>query len=376
MQQPRASAWPMRCSFIVAAGIAADLRFFCPSRGKGQRGGMVTEPDENLISVGAPRVRSGLNQYFVRGVSPAMCALERTIADIAPTDIPVLLVGESGTGKEVVAQEIHRLSSRRNEAFVKCGCAGLTAESLAARLNNGGTGAGDGATSGGSLFLDEISHLDLASQARLLDMLPDGAGVAPENCLSVRVISSTTRNIEEEMRNGRFREELYYRINGVILRLVPLRQRKDDIPGLLEFFLKKYASLFGRPEPQLGPATMDLLLGHSWPGNIRELENVARKIVALGNEQLAIGNLSMGNVPKMAESAPASSAGNSHARGRSLKEASREASRHAEREMILKQLERTHWNRKRAARDLQISYKALLYKLKQLGLDGSDNSNG
>jgi two-component system response regulator AtoC len=337
---------------------------------------MVIRADESLISVGTLGVRSGLNQYFVHGVSPAMRALERTIADIAPTDIPVLLVGESGTGKEVVALEIHRLSRRWNEAFVKCGCAGLTAGSLAARLNCGDSSAGDGATSSGSLFLDEISHLDPASQARLLDMLPDGTGGASENHLSVRVISSTTRNLEEEMRSGRFREELYYRINGVNLRLPPLRQRTDDIPGLLDFFLKKYASLFGRPEPQLSAATMDLLLGHSWPGNIRELENIARKIVALGNEQLAIGDLPAGNFSRVAEPPLTPSSGISQAPGRSLKEASREASRHAEREIILGQLERTHWNRKRTARDLQISYKALLYKLKQLGLDGSDNSNG
>jgi len=120
----------------------------------------------------------------------------------------------------------------------------------------------------------------------------------------------------------------------------------------------------------------DLLLSYSWPGNIRELENVARKIIALGNEQLAVGDLSVGIVPKAAEFAPDSSSGNNHATGQSLKQASREASRRAERVMILKQLERTHWNRKKTARDLQISYKALLYKLKQLGLDGSGNGNG
>jgi two-component system response regulator AtoC len=337
---------------------------------------MVYRAEENLISIGAPTVCAGLNEYFVPGVSPSMRALERTIADIAPTDIPVLLIGESGTGKEVMALEIHRLSKRCNEAFVKCGCAGLTAESLAARLIFGGGRRGDGATGGGSLFLDEICNLDLASQARLLDILPDGTRTTTETCVSMRIISSTTRNLEEEMRNGRFREELYYRINGVNLRLPPLRQRKDDISGLLDFFLKKYASLFGRPEPRLSSQTMDLLLKHSWPGNIRELENVARKIVAMGNEQLAIADLSNGNVPKVAESAPNSSFGNGLATGRSLKQASREASRHAERELILKQLERTRWNRKKTARDLQISYKALLYKLKQLGLDASGNSTG
>jgi two-component system response regulator AtoC len=337
---------------------------------------MVSRGDENLISVGTPTVRARVNQYFVHGVSPSMRALERSIEDIAPTDIHVLLVGESGTGKEVVALEIHRLSRRWDEAFVKCGCAGLTPGSLAARLNCGNRNTGERSTIGGSLFLDEIGNLDLATQARLLDLLPDGTGVTPDNCVSMRIISSTTRNLEEEMRRGRFREELYYRINGVNLRLPPLRQRKDDISGLLDFFLKKYASLFGRPEPRLSSATLDALLGYPWPGNIRELENVARKIVALGNEQLAIGDLSNGSGPKVAESLTVSSAGNGHATGQSLKEASREASRHAEREMILKQLERTRWNRKKTARDLQISYKALLYKLKQLGLDGSGNANG
>src|ERR1700730_10295085 len=137
---------------------------------------MVYQANENLISVGAPTVCAGLNEYFVPGVSPSMRALERTIADIASTDIPVLLVGESGTGKEVVALEIHRLSRRWNEAFVKCGCAGLNNESLAARLLNPAEHAkGNGTNNGGSLFLDEISQLDSAIQSRLLNLLPDGA---------------------------------------------------------------------------------------------------------------------------------------------------------------------------------------------------------
>jgi two-component system response regulator AtoC len=333
---------------------------------------MVTRSNGNLLSEGALTARAGLNQYFVPGASPSMRALELSIADIAPTDIPVLLVGESGTGKEVLALEIHRLSERSNGVFVKCGCAGLTAESLLARLNSGDRGAGDGETASGSLFLDEVSNLDLASQSRLLDLLPDGPGVKPRNYVRMRIISSTTRSLEQEMRSGRFRQELYYRISGISLHLPPLRQRKEDISGLLEFFLKKYASLFGWPEPQLSSATMDLLMRHSWPGNIRELENVARKIVALGNEQLAIADLQNGVVLKGTEFAQNSSFGN----GQSLKVASREASRRAEREMILKQLELTRWNRKRTARELQISYKALLYKLKQLGLDGSGNSEG
>jgi len=249
----------------------------------------------------------------------------------------------------------------------------LTAESLIARLNSGERGTGDGETASGSLFLDEVGNLDLASQSRLLDMLADGPGMEAQNHVRMRIISSTTRSLEHEMRSGRFRQELYYRISGVSLHLPPLRERKQDISGLLEFFLKKYASLFGWPEPQLSSSTMDLLMRHSWPGNVRELENVARKIVALGNEQLALGDLQNGLNPKGNEFAQSSTFGNGQ---QSLKVASREASRRAEREMILKQLELTHWNRKRTARELQISYKALLYKLKQLGLDGPGNADG
>src|SRR5271167_1946552 len=134
---------------------------------------MAIQADENILSIGTADPRTGLNQHFIRGVSPAMRALERTIADIAPTDIPILLVGESGTGKEVVALEIHRLSARWNEAFVKFSCAGMTADSLVARLQRVDDGSDEG-TSGGSLFLDEINQLEPASQARLLNLLPDG----------------------------------------------------------------------------------------------------------------------------------------------------------------------------------------------------------
>jgi len=332
---------------------------------------MDSQVDKNIGAVGTMGGHVVLNQYFVRGVSPAMRALERAIAEIAPTEIPVLLAGESGTGKEVAAIEIHRLSRRFNEAFVKCGCAGLSPDLLSARIRCGEGAPDEEMSGGGSLYLDEINQMELSSQARLVNLLPEGNGTPSSGCLSVRLISSTTRNLEDEMRAGRFREELFYRINGVHLRLPPLRDRKEDIPALLDFFFKKYASLFGRPEPQPAASTMSLLLRYNWPGNIRELENVARKMVALDNEQLAIHDLAAGEashaidpvpaIPKMAE--------NGQEPVRSLKQAAREASRSAERELILSQLERTHWNRKRTARELQISYKALLYKLKQLGLD-------
>ena len=337
---------------------------------------MAARADENLLSVGVPNSQARTDQYFVHGASPAMRALERTIVDIASTDIPVLLVGDSGTGKEVVALEIHRLSRRWKEPFVKCGCSGLTGDSLSARLQRSEGDLGSHPASSGSLFLDGISHLEPAAQERLLQLLPDGSGTPPQGCHSMRVISSTMRNLEDEMKSGRFREELYYRINGVYLRLPPLRDRKEDIPALVEFFFKKYTSLFERPEPKISESTMNLLLRYPWPGNVRELENVARKIVALGDEHLATHDLSVENRVKAPDPIPDASkvaeSGYSQTPSGSLKETARAASRVAERAMILNQLERTHWNRKRAARELQISYKALLYKLKQLGLDGSD----
>src|ERR1700674_4130571 len=137
---------------------------------------MAIQADENLLSIGTDSPRAGLAQHFIHGVSPAMRALERTIADIAPTEIPILLLGESGTGKEVVALEIHRLSARWNEAFMKYCCSGLTADSLAARLQPCEIPNEEVATSAGSLFLDEINHLEPAAQGRLLNLLPDGSG--------------------------------------------------------------------------------------------------------------------------------------------------------------------------------------------------------
>src|ERR1700688_1940888 len=286
---------------------------------------MATRADENLLSVGVPDTRARTYHYFVHGASAAMRALERTIADIASTDIPVLLVGESGTGKEVVALEIHRLSRRRNEPFVKCGCSGLTGDTLSARLLCAANVSAADAATGGSLFLDGINHLEPAVQSLLLPLLPDGSGTPAQGCQSMRIISSTTRNLEEEMKGGRFREELYYRINGVHLRLPRLPDRREDIPALLEFFFKKYSSLFERPEPKVSESTMNLLLRHEWPGNIRELENMARKIVALGDEHLATHDLIAANGTKPPVPFPAaaniSENGDAHVPSRSLKDA-------------------------------------------------------
>ncbi len=299
------------------------------------------------------------DQFFVQSVSQSMQAIERVVADIAPTAIPVLIVGESGTGKESLALLIHRLSGRANQPFIKMTCSALTPEFLNRPLAASGKGERTGfLPSSGTLFLDEISDLDCACQARLLHVLSDG--LWPEDRPGARVLSATSRNLEEQMRMGNFREELYYRINGVCLRLPQLRHRKEDVPALVDYFLTKYTAVFGRPRPSLSPQTLSLLLDYPWPGNIRELQNTVKKMITLGDERIAVADLvaSQGD-PRPPNATPARVF---------LKEAARAASRRAERELILKVLARTRWNRKRAAQELQISYKALLYKLKQIGL--------
>jgi two-component system, NtrC family, response regulator AtoC len=310
---------------------------------------------------------------FVGGICPAMQTLESVLAEIAPTNIPVLLVGESGTGKAMFAQRLHRLSSRSEEPMVSVTCAAMNPALLSAELElngNGNSGFRDGQHSFGTAFFEEISELDPACQRNLLDALP-GDGTARRGSLSARLISTTSRNLDEEMRAGRFRSELYYRLNGVCLRLPPLRDRREDIPILVEFFLTKHAAQFARQRPSLSARTMRMLLDHSWPGNIRELENMVRKIVALGDEQLAVSELTAAPIERL------TAVEICEPRGYSLKQAARAASREAEKELILKALAHTRWNRKRAAQELQISYKSLLYKLKQIGvLDAETEERG
>lgn len=294
---------------------------------------------------------------FVTSVSPAMVALEAAAAEIAGTNIPILLLGEIGTGKEVLARRVHELSPYREGPFARIACGSITAERF---LDDLGLSGPLGAPKAGSLLFDEIAELDPACQRKLLLSLPEGDSGAG---LKARVISTSSRNLEEEMRAGRFRTELYYRLNAVCLRLLPLRERKSDIPLLVDHFMAKHASELRKPAPRISAKFLEKLMDYSWPGNVRELENVVRKTVALSDESLALAELGGSASHPIAPSA---------APVYSLKAAARAASREAERELILKALARTRWNRKRAAQALQISYKSLLYKLKQIGLQETE----
>ncbi|MGB7849039.1 MAG: sigma 54-interacting transcriptional regulator [Candidatus Acidiferrum sp.] len=301
------------------------------------------------------------------GQSSVMQTVNAMVEQLAPTNIPVLLVGESGTGKDVYARMIHWLSGKGKTPLKKISCATTDSARLQSevRLLQAGEGA-DKATP--HLFLDGVEELDSTCQKLLLSYLPDGVEWGGELSSWVRVISATSRDLEKEVESGRIRREFYFRINGACLRLPPLRERREDIIAFLNYFLQKHKQEAKKTVPELDQETIDTLLAYDWPGNIRELENVARRMVALGDARSPLNELRI----KTSEQVPPTNVD----RGSSLKSASRAASRQRERELILEALERTQWNRKRAARELQVSYKALLYKLKQIGDVGKGTVGG
>jgi two-component system response regulator AtoC len=272
--------------------------------------------------------------------------------------VPVLVLAEPGAGKRATAQRIHQMSKRSEQPFRWFQCLGLRPEDLEILRDQEYDGAHLGP---GTIFLEELADLNGECQARLFEALPQSSGDGAAGSERVRLICGSARDLEVEVKRGRLREDLYYRISGVCLRLPPLRQRKDDIPFLMGYFLRKYARDFRRRVPDLSAQTLRLFLDYAWPGNLRELEDAARVLVALGDENVALGGL---RAVLRKPDAVTNSA------GISLKAVSRAASREAEKELILNTLTRTRWNRRRAAEELKISYKALLYKLKQIGFEG------
>jgi two-component system response regulator AtoC len=295
---------------------------------------------------------------FVEGVSASMRPVEAVIRELAQSDVPVLVLAEVGAGKHATAQRIHQMSQRSAQPFRWFQCLGLEPEDLEVLRERENM---EEQASAGTIYLQELADLSSECQGRLLEALPQSSGNGITGSERARLICGSARDLEVEVKRGRLREDLYYRISGVCLRVPPLRQRKDDIPFLMGYFLRKYARDFRRTVPDLSAETLRLFLDYSWPGNLRELEDAARVLVALGDEHVALGGLRA-----LLRKPEASGNGASI----SLKAASRAASREAEKELILNTLTRTRWNRRRAAEELQISYKALLYKLKQIGFEG------
>ena len=358
-----------------------------------------------------------------KAMQPVMTMVER----VADNDISVLLRGESGVGKEVIAREIHRRSPRRAHPFVKVNCAALPADLLESELFGHERGAFTGAASTrvgkfefaqhGTILLDEIGEMPQALQAKILHVLQDreftklGSNRSVE--VDVRVIAATNRDLEAMMRQGTFREDLYYRLQVIEVHIPPLRERREEIAQLIEFFLLKFASVYRRPPLRPSLVLQEALLSYEWPGNIRELENMMKRLVVLQDETLILAELGrlrtaranaeaednarggprehVGTIPMsrppMAVAPPppmptyaipppappepvaAVSAMNHNAEGGvNLQELARTAAMGAEKEAIQHALERFRWNRRKTAEYLQVSYKTLLNKMKECGI--------
>jgi two-component system response regulator AtoC len=321
------------------------------------------------------RVRSEMSLWR----SPKMRAVREILCEAAGVDVTVLITGETGTGKDVVARAIHAMSSRRSGPFVKVNCAAVPRELLESELFGHERGAFTGAhrtsigkfesAHRGTIFLDEIGDLHPALQAKLLHVLQDGdfsrVGGKATLKTDVRVLAATNQDLEKAVADGRFREDLFYRLNVVHIVVPPLRDRVEEIPVLAEYFVDRYARLFRRSAFSLSPAVLNRLLRHRYPGNVRELENVIKRMIVLGDPLLARTALAK-DAPEMAESdVPAPRTATI-----CLKEIVQNASLIAERAAIAQVLEQTGWNRVRAAKVLRISYRALLYKMKRVGLHG------
>jgi two-component system response regulator AtoC len=331
-----------------------------------------------FVEVGEVTREEGIFIY----TSDKMQRIKEIIDQIANTDVTVLIQGESGVGKEVVARSIHLNSFRRERPFVKVNCAALPQELLESELFGYERGAFTGAyrqkpgkfelANGGTIFLDEISEISLSLQGKLLQVLQDREfsrlGGKKDLRVDVRVLVATNKNMEEGVKSGRFREDLYYRLDVVNITIPPLRERREEIPIFIEYFLDKFSRKHQKKLVPFSDKMMEAFSQHDWSGNVRELENVIQRFVVLGNEKAILEELT----PAIQEDSVLEKKKKMVAAREvwpSLKEVHQEAIKEAEYEVILKALEMTNWNRKKAADKLNISYKALLYKIKETGLD-------
>jgi two-component system response regulator AtoC len=324
--------------------------------------------------------------------SEKMTNIREILEQVADADVTVLINGASGVGKEVVARTLHDLSNRRNRRFVKVNCAALPEQLLESELFGYERGAFTGATARkagkfevahkGTMFLDEIGEMSPPLQAKLLQVLQDGEfsrlGGHEDVRVDVRMVAATNRNLEEMVSNGGFREDLYYRLNVVNILVPPLRERVEEIPVLADYFLRHYSRKYRREVPAISSRLMQGFLTYAWPGNVRELENMVKRIVVLQNEGMIAEEI-FGSPGPLASSAPAKGSEKSVQRmvdqemeeaGETiaLREIGRRAAREAEREALRRVLHQTNWNRKKAAKILEVSYKTLLQKIKECGL--------
>jgi two-component system, NtrC family, response regulator AtoC len=354
----------------------------------------------------------------VWGNSEKMRGIAQVIEQVADSDVTVLIRGDSGVGKELVARAIHQRSTRRNRPFVKVNCAALPAELLESELFGHERGAFTGAATtrigkfeqadSGTLMLDEIGEMKPALQAKLLHVLQDAEftklGSNKRIQVDVRVLAATNRDLEKMMLSGDFREDLYYRLKVIELTVPSLRERRDEIPTLTDFFVARYSRKYNRPARPISEPLRQLFLHYDWPGNIRELENMIKRVVILQDEQLVIReierNMQRVAATQIAVAAPAAAYAGAvpavigpigqpfpappeadaedseeeaetpaaESGGGSLASVAKAAAMKAERAAIEQTLRQVHWNRRKAAQILGVSYKTLLNKIKECGI--------
>lgn len=315
-------------------------------------------------------------ESVIFGTTPGMQAVREKLARIAVAEIPVLITGESGTGKEVVAKYIHKVSPWNSGPFVKVNCAAIPGSLFESELFGYEQGAFTGAVAmkrgrvelaqHGTLFMDEISELDVGLQTKLLHLLQDGQfcriGAQANSAVEARVVCATNRVLEHDVERGSFRSDLYYRVNVMEVRLRPLRERLADIPMLAQYFIDLYNEKYRGNAAPLSEAILRQMQSFDWPGNIRQFENVIRKYTIFQNESVIATDM----VTRKAEYYPSVTL--PMQTPFSLKKITRMASQELEGKIILQVLEANGGNRKRTARALNISYRALLYKIRQAGV--------
>ncbi|EQB62580.1 MAG: two component, sigma54 specific, Fis family transcriptional regulator [candidate division Zixibacteria bacterium RBG-1] len=320
------------------------------------------------------------------GDAPVMLQIKNVIEQVADSDLTVLIRGESGTGKEIVARRIHALSSRKDEPFVKVNCAAIPRDLLEAELFGYEKGAFTGAhktkpgrfeiAHKGTIFLDEIGDMPLDLQSKLLQVLEQHefmrVGGVHNIKVDVRIVCATNRDLEQALENHQIRDDLYYRLNEITIQLPPLRERKIDIPLILEHLLQKYNRIYNKTFDALSSRNMRLLQEYNWPGNVRQLENLIKQIVVLENQDVILETMKSLAPSSNTVSHSPTSASNSEVQTYSLKKKISDAVEHEEKKLIAEVLNKTNWNRRKAADILEISYRSLLYKIKEYKLSGED----
>ena len=339
----------------------------------------------------------GVLEYpIIVGESRALNAVRDKIEKVSSKDVTVLIRGESGTGKELVAKAIHLKSKRRDENFVQVNCAALRNELLESELFGYMKGAFTGAThdkqgrfekaNGGTILLDEIGSLSLALQAKILQVLEDRRlsrlGSINDTPIDVRIIAATNSNLEDKLVKGTFRSDLYYRLNVISIEIPPLRERKEDVFLLTNYFMDKYCSELKKDPIYLDDAIKAHFQKYHWPGNVRELENIIKGVIALQKTDIVYTDLKLGAIEDKEEEDLEWEGGYLNAiwddrKVRQLIENSRDISlktirkqylAEVEKTAICKALELTRWNRKSAAQLLQVSYKTLLNRIEELNI--------